>query len=990
MPLTSRTRTLLLGLLSVFAAVPAAAQITTTPECPAVDQSVTVTFNADGTGLDGFTGDIFAHTGLVTDKSTSDTDWRYVKNDWPQETTGDVKLTRVSADLYTLTISDIRAYYSKNSTNAGTVPASEKIEKLAFVFRNDDGSRQTQNLYVELATDLGVCIASPDLDGLNPAFVGADGLEIRATATSGGSGAIQSMRITVNGKEEASSTTNTIAYTYRPTAPGRYTVAVSATRNDGRVATETFTAVRNPATAVEDRPAGVEDGITYSADGTSATLSLFAPGKDFVYVIGDFTDWEVDPAYFMKRETAGDGGTWYWFEIKGLTPGQEYGFQYLVDGEIRVTDPYVEKVLTTNDQFISAETYPGLKPYPTGKTVHAVGVLQPGEKEYTWQVNDFQAPEPHELVVYELLLRDFLAKHDYDTLADTLDYIERLGVNAIELMPVSEFDGNESWGYNPSFHFALDKYYGPEEDFKRFIDEAHRRGIAVLLDVVYNHATGQSPIIRLWNEGDFGAPTAENPYANTAARHPFNVFNDLNHESAATKYWLDRANRYWLEEYRIDGYRFDLTKGFTQKQTCDAQGENCNEPAWSAYDPSRVAILTRMTDEIWKVDPDAIVIFEHLGANDEEEVYAEYRTDKGFPGILLWSNLNGRYAEAVMGYHDGDKSDFSRAHYSNRPGWEVAHNVAYMESHDEERLMVKALQFGNNSGTYSTRNLPTALDRMAMAGAFLYTIPGPKMLWQFGEVGYDVSIDFNGRIGNKPIRWDYWSEGAAPFANGAPGTLVKASDAERAQRQQLYRDWAAVLALRNAHDVFTDPKTTVQMDVGGLVKRITLRHPTNGENAVIVGNFGVAPQSATFTFPTTGAWYDYYGGLKQTVTEPTRTVTLAPGEFYVYTSMEPAVEGYTVDAENGPGGAAEFGLGPNYPNPFGPRTTIAYSLAEPGPVRLDVFDVLGRRVATLLDGTRPAGPDTVTFDAGDLPSGVYFYRLEAGGRSATRRMMIAK
>jgi 1,4-alpha-glucan branching enzyme len=973
-----RTAPSLLALAALLAAVatasPAGAQISADPEVPSVDAPVTITFNAAGTGLEGFSGDVFAHTGLVTDQSANDTDWRYVKNNWADETTGDVQLARVTQGVYQLRIEDIRAYYSDNSTGAGAVPESEVIQKLAFVFRNDDGTQQSQDLFVDVAPSvLSVSILSPDLNGVDPAFAtSSTGPEVRATATPGASGAIASMAVTVDGTVVATSTTDEITHTLALDPPGRYTVGVRATTDDARETTETFTVVRNPDVVTEARPAGLQDGITYGADGTSATLSLFAPYKDFAYVIGDFTNWEVDTDYFMKRDVDGADSTWYWIEIDGLTPGTEYAFQYLVDGEIRVADPYVEKVLTRNDQFISAETYPGLQPYPGDQTDHVVGVLQPGEAEYDWQVEDFEAPDPSELVIYELLLRDFLAAHDYETLADTLDYIARLGVNAIELMPVSEFDGNESWGYNPSFHFALDKYYGPEEDFKAFVDAAHQRGLAVLLDVAYNHATGQSPLIRLWNEGDFGDPTAENPYANTAPRHPFNVFNDLNHESAATQYWLDRANRFWLEEYRVDGFRFDLTKGFTQTQTCNDQGGDCDVTAWSSYDQSRVDLLTRMTDEIWEVDADAIVIFEHLGVNDEEEVYAEYRTNEGFPGVLLWSNLNDNYAQSVMGYQD--RSDFSWVHYSNRPGWETANNVAYMESHDEERIMYKALQFGNSSGDYSTKDLGTALDRFAMAGAFFYTVPGPKMLWQFGEVGYDVSIDFNGRTGNKPILWDeYWIQ----------------EDAEAAMRQDLYDAWARVIGLRNAHDLFTDPETAVDMDVDGLVKRITLDHPSNGEDALIVGNFDVVGQQVSYTFPTTGTWYDVYGGGSFEVTDATRQVTLAPGEFYVYTSMEPGNVTGPVDA--GDDGATDrFALGQSRPNPFATSATIDYALDQTGPVRLDVFDALGRRVATLVDGVRPAGSHTATLAAGDLPSGLYVYRLEAGGRVATQRMVLAR
>ncbi|NOZ04318.1 MAG: hypothetical protein GXO92_06915 [FCB group bacterium] len=98
-------------------------------------------------------------------------------------------------------------------------------------------------------------------------------------------------------------------------------------------------------------------------------------------------------------------------------------------------------------------------------------------------------------MIYELLVRDFIDRHDYQTLIDTLDYLEKLGINAIELMPINEFEGNSSWGYNPSFYFAPDKYYGTRQDLKLFIDECHRRGIAVIMDIVLNHTYGQSPLV---------------------------------------------------------------------------------------------------------------------------------------------------------------------------------------------------------------------------------------------------------------------------------------------------------------------------------------------------------------------------------------------------------------------------------------------------------------------------------------------------------------
>jgi pullulanase/glycogen debranching enzyme len=212
----------------------------------------------------------------------------------------------------------------------------------------------------------------------------------------------------------------------------------------------------------------------------------------------------------------------------------EYAFQYLVDGEIRIADPYTDKILDPwNDNNIPSSTYPNLKDYPTNKTNHAVSVFQTDQSEFQWQNDDdFVQPEQKDLVIYELLIRDFIQNHDYQTLIDTLDYLEDLGINAIELMPINEFEGNSSWGYNPSFYFAPDKYYGTKNDLKSFIDECHRRGIAVIQDMVLNHSYRQSPFVRLYWDSINNRPAINNPWYNE--KSPNNVYSTLGQDLKLT------------------------------------------------------------------------------------------------------------------------------------------------------------------------------------------------------------------------------------------------------------------------------------------------------------------------------------------------------------------------------------------------------------------------------------------------------------------------
>jgi 1,4-alpha-glucan branching enzyme len=720
----------------------------------------------------------------------------------------------------------------------------------------------------------------------------------------------------------------------------------------------TFSYAVNPPLVVEPLPAGVVDGINYVNQST-VTLSLFAPRKKFVYVIGDFNDWKIAPAYFMKITP---DSSHFWITLNGLAPNNEYLFQYWVDGKIRIADSYTEKISDPQyDRFISDSTYPNLIPYPIGKTEEIASVLQTAQTPDVWQVTDFERPAPKDLVIYELLIRDFIGNHDYKTLIDSLNYFAKLGVNAIELMPIMEFEGNESWGYNPSFYFAPDKYYGPNNDLKRFIDECHKRGIAVILDIVLNHSFGQSPFVRLYSQGPYGPPTPDNPWFNVTATHPFSVGYDFNHESQFTKALVDRVNAYWLTEYRVDGYRFDLSKGFTQRYS------GADVDYWGSYDASRIAILKRMADKIWEVDSTAYIILEHFAENREEKELAEYRR-----GIMLWGNMNYNYNEATMGYHENGKSDFSWGAYTTR-GWSKPHLVTYMESHDEERLMFKNIRYGNRSGNYNIQDTTTALNRMKLAAAFFFTIPGPKMMWQFGELGYDYSIDYNGRLGNKPIRWDYLRD---------------------PRRKNLYKVFAALIKLKTQNEAFGS--SNFSLSLRDPVKRIGILH--SSMNVIIIGNFDVVASFINPNFPNTGKWYDYFSGDSLVVTDPQAAIFLQPGEFHIYTTakLETPERGIITEVEKAPVPVPyTFALEQNFPNPFNPETTIRFELPQPAEVTLRIFNLLGEEVITLAKEKRLAGPHSLVWNGRDaknqpVASGIYLLRLEAENRAAVRKIVVVR
>ncbi|MCT8341018.1 alpha-amylase family glycosyl hydrolase [Flavobacteriaceae bacterium TK19130] len=536
-----------------------------------------------------------------------------------------------------------------------------------------------------------------------------------------------------------------------------------------------------------------------------------------------------------------------------------------------------------------------------------------------------------------VLIRDFDADHSFESLIDRLEYLDNLVVNAIELMPVSEFDGNISWGYNPSFHMALDKYYGNKNSFKAFVDACHERGIAVILDVVYNHATGQNPYFRIYNDcnGCYGGQaTAENPIFNVEdPNSTFSFFNDIDHESVETQYYVDRLNKFWLEEYNIDGYRFDFTKGFT-----NTPGDG------GAYDASRIALLQRMYDEIRSVDPSAYVILEHFAPNEEETELIEYQatSNPDEPGMMVWSNHNFHYNEATMGYNSN--SDFSWINYQNR-GWDTPSNIAYMESHDEERLMYKNLEFGNSEGSYDVTELATATDRVEMAGAFFFTIPGPKLIWQFGELGYDFSINYceDGSINNacrvdpKPLPW--------PLGYNT-----------QQDRNDLYHAFRTFIGLRQQNPIFhTD---TFSLDVGNAdgVKKIHLEDPSATGDEIrfvtIVGNFSVFEQTFNPEFQETGTWFNMMDGSEITVNNANEPFTLAPGEYFIYANEESVLNTSNI----------AYSTIKMYPNPTADSVHFTENATE-----IIIFDAQGKKlfVQYSYNANSP-------IDLSGLPMGLYF------------------
>ncbi|MAW94532.1 MULTISPECIES: alpha-amylase family glycosyl hydrolase [unclassified Leeuwenhoekiella] len=824
------------------------------------------------------------------------------------------------------------------------------ISEIGYLVKNQDGSQQGSDNRKSVGA-FTVNLTAPT--NTTTSIEGGASFNISATA-----GVTANFNLLADGTSiNTQNATTSYSFATTPNINTEYRLEVTQTGTSNLVVRSFRTLVKPTPTAAAV-PAGLEDGFNFDpSKPNEATLVFYAPGKEFIHVKGNFNgnDWSLDNSYLMNYDAATERH-WIKLNFDSTTP-QDLLYQYVVEYEISVADPYSTLILDEfNDQYIEASVFPDIPAYPVGKTANPVSYVERDETVYNWQITNFTPAKREDLVIYEVLLRDFDDAHSFQSLIDRLDYLENLGINAIELMPVQEFDGNNSWGYNPAFHMALDKYYGTRNALKTLVDAAHEKGMAVIIDVVYNHATGQNPYFRMYNTsngGTGGQPSADSPFFNQTATHSYSVFNDFNHSKEATRSYVERTAQYWIEEFKIDGYRWDLTKGFTQN--CSPSDESCT----NAYQQDRVDVLKTYADMQWEKDDDFIIIFEHLGGITEEKQWADYRLSEG-KGIMLWNKQTDPYNQSTMGY--SENSNINGASYKQK-GFSNPAAVTYMESHDEERLMYKNLAFGNSSGSYDVTELDTALKRMEAAGAVFFTVPGPKMIWQFGELGYDVSIftcedgsvpdNDSCKLSPKPDGWDYL---------------------DNAQRVALHDNWQRMILLKKKLAVFETSNFTLQGNSSNLTKKLHLSTTEAGTDEpnylVVLANLNVTAQNITPDFQETGTWYDLMTNAEYEVTNTAAAINLQPGEYRIYGNKTANLS--ITDIQN----EKNFLI---YPNPTYSSFQISQEIE-----RVRVYSIQG---SLLKDESFDSGVSPI-IDVSDLQSGLYLVEVERNGLQMTSKLIV--
>lgn len=420
---------------------------------------------------------------------------------------------------------------------------------------------------------------------------------------------------------------------------------------------------------------------------------VWAPHAEAVSAVGDFNDWQPGETSLVSE----GNGYWYGFAT-GARVGQEYRFE-LVNGDQRLSkvDPYAAQVTNSVGNGVIHD--------------HAA---------FDWQGDDFRCPPHNELVIYELHVGTFGAEDgegvgDLADASDRLDHLVRLGVNAIQLMPLAEFAGDHSWGYNPAHIFAVESAYGGPDALKRLVREAHRRGIAVIQDVVYNHF-GPSDL-NLWqfdgwsDHGKGGIYfyndwRSATPWGDTRPDYGRGEVRQFIHDNALM----------WLSAFHVDGLRYDMTP---YMRSVNATTMDIPE-GWS--------LCRWINDDIRARYPDAIVIAEDLHSDPAV-------SSTGPEGAAFHAQWDAQFVhpvrEALTGVSDAWRSTAEVASaISHTYGGDAFARVIYTESHDEvangKARVPQEIDQDDPTGYYARK-------RSTLGAGLVFTAPGIPMIFQGQE-----------------------------------------------------------------------------------------------------------------------------------------------------------------------------------------------------------------------------------------------------------------
>ncbi len=672
-----------------------------------------------------------------------------------------------------------------------------------------------------------------------------------------------------------------------------------------------------------------------------AVFRVWAPGASTAYVRGQFNNWGTsDP--MTKR------GEYFVAYVPGAADRQMY--KYYLNGSI-------------------------WKPDARGKSLNSSDNMNTQIEDrfrYDWQVDDFDTPDFEKMVIYQLHVGTFSGRNDpygtapfpggFPEVAARAPHLAELGVNAVMLNPITEFPWDYSAGYNPISQWAPEWAYGTPDEFRQMVDTLHSYGIAVILDIVWNHFSYSDNYLWEYDGSQvyFDDPAVDTPWGSQA---------DLDRDPVRD-YFVDSA-LYWLEEFKVDGFRMDAT-GYMNIYPQEASG-------WS--------LMQRLNDEMDGRWVDKIAIAEQLPDNS----WITRPTSLGGAGFDSQYNdaFTDRLREEIADASYGDPEMWKIRDIVNGSGQylENGYVTNYLELHDEAWPSSGGQRMVKTIDATAPHDDQWAKGRTKLAQGVVMTAPGIPAILMGTEwlEDTDFGTDYENRID-----WSKKTTYAPIFA--------------------YYRDLIHLRTQRDAlradagHQVF-------HLNEGGNV--IAWQRWSGDDVLVAVANFGNTDYASyRIGLPQPGDWYEalnsqaaeYDGsGMENPGTVAAEAVAqdgyaqsaviqLPKMGFIVLahgTQTDVPDGGVEADAVDGPRIAGAK------PNPFGPSTSLSLAMPSAGRASVRVYDAAGRLVRTLVDGELPAGVSSVKWDGRGndgvpVASGVYFARLSTEHGAASSKLVLLR
>ncbi len=587
--------------------------------------------------------------------------------------------------------------------------------------------------------------------------------------------------------------------------------------------------------------------------------------------------------------------------------------------------------------------------------------------------------------IYSLFFNSFTPQQTINAATQKLDYLKELGFNIIWVLPVMKnnqtIDNGPGPGYNIIDFYTVAPQYGTNADFKNFVDQAHQLGMKVILDVTPNHTSFNHPFVndaRLYRTNSFYWNFYQHQLITNSKYQPnltesittdgfvyYGGFSDqllnYNWSDADARAYMDGVYKWWVQQMGLDGYRFDVYWGPHDRTDNGNGGE------------TDMGIPTRTL--LKHIKPDVFLLGETAGTGVGTEV--NYADDGGgLDAAYDWNLLHN----AIQTFNFGSSSSIGtlNSNVTNGGGTSMGFTpgpnalfMRCMENQDEDRIVY-------TYGSYA-KTMPM--------GTVIFTVPGIPMLYSGQEVGWGLGLTDLDQRRRGIIDW-----------NSAGKSLLT----PHYQRLAWIRGTFPAFSTQTFFELSTGNSwvyayTRPYIDQNGIALENFSGSPATA-NIRLVGNEG-SPNVYFAGGSTDGKTYylnDVYNDSSAAVTfsggSLSLNVTLPAYGSAVYVLSDSLIRLNVPTDVRVDGGKIpiSFSLGQNYPNPFNPATTISYQLPAASHVELDVFDVLGREVKTLVNQKQSPGTYTVTFDGSRLSSGVYFYRLSAGGFTSVKKLMLVK